>query len=205
MVSKDLIAALFDTGLGELLLLHVHDTQPVLGQIVKEKGRLVLKDRGLLRGVHGAQVGPCCDIGMVGAVTAEEGLEWESLTFSGPEHCHLKQDLSSTRVGLMSASTNEFNERLIDFRGSVHRGFRLMLDNHFLPVILMQEVVLKTGQLGLAVSNLRMANVSFDVLGAVHEKLNDLVQKNIDVEVEDVTIDNSDFESLFGQYTRAQA
>jgi hypothetical protein len=202
MVSKQLIETLFEFGLGELLLIHGHGSHPLLGQIVREKGRLVLKDRALLRDVVTAQIGPCYDIGIVGAVCQESGNEWETLTFVGPELCHLKQDLSSTRVNLMAASTNEFNERLLDFHGSVHRGFRLMLDNHFIPIVLMHEVMLKSGKQGLAVSNLRVAGVSFDVLGTVHERLNKIVEKNSDLDVQDMTMDRSDFDSLFAQYRR---
>lgn len=201
MVSKTLIATLFKYGLGEFLVVHGNGPHPLLGQLAYEKGKLVLKDRALLKGVLMAQIGPCYDIGIVGAICQEDGNEWETLTFVGPELCHLKQDLSATRVNLMAASTNEFNERLLDFHGSVHRGFRLMIDSHFLPVVLMQEIILKSGKKGLAVSNLRVAGVSFDVLGTVHERLNELVEKNNDLDVQDMTMDRSDFDSLFAKYT----
>lgn len=200
MVSQELISALYEHGLGELFILHAGKTYPLIGQVVSDKGRLILKDRGMLRGVSGAQVGPCWDIGIVGAVCYQEGHEWESLTFVGPDHCILQQDLSSTRVGLMQAARNEFNERLIDFVGSVYRGFQLMLDNYFLPVVLLNEVKLNDGGRGLAVSNLRMAGIPFDVMGELHERLHALMAPHQAFDVQDVTLNEDEFAALFAGY-----
>jgi hypothetical protein len=200
VVSKALINQLFNLGLGELLVLHARKSGPLLGQVVQEKGRLTLKDHSMLQGVETAQVGPCYDIGICGAVCFQEGHQWESLTFVGPEHCLLDMDLTATHVGLMRAARNAFNERLIDFTGSVYRGYQLMMDNHILPVVLMKEIPLEGGGTGLAVSNLRIAGISFEVLGAVHSELRDLMERKLSLDVQDVVLNESDFDSLFAQF-----
>ncbi|MGB0750480.1 MAG: hypothetical protein ACPGQI_00930 [Gammaproteobacteria bacterium] len=202
MVSKVLINRLFDYGLGELYILHATSAGAMIGQLVQEKGRLILKDRAMLGGVSATQVRPCFDIGIVGAVCQRGGHEWESLTFVGPEQLKLEIDLSSTRVGLMRAATNSFSERLIDFCGSVYRGYQLMMDNHLLPVVLLKEVSLLDGTPALAVSNLRIAGIPFNVLARLHSHLQALMERNLTLEVEDVDMDESDFETLFAQFTK---
>lgn len=200
MVSKTLINSLFHAGLGELFILHARQSGPFIGQIVQEKGKLILKDRGILTDVKTAQIGPCYDIGLVGAVCFQEDHEWESLTFLGPERCEIKQDLTSTRVGLMQAAKNAFNERLIDFEGSVHRGYQLMMDNHLLPVVLLKELKTHDGGIALAVSNLRVAGVPFEVLGNLHSRLQTLMEYHLTLDVQDVVLNESDFDSLFAQF-----
>lgn len=200
MVSKVLINRLFEYGLGELYILHATSAGAIIGQLVQEKGRLILKDRGILSGVTAAQVGPCFDLGIVGAVCQQNGHEWESLTFVGPEQLKLEIDLSSTRAGLMRAASNSFSERLIDFCGSVYRGYQLMMDNHMLPVVLLKEVPLLDGTPALAVSNLRMAGIPFNVLAKLYSNLQNLMERNLTVEVMDVDMDESDFETLFAQF-----
>ena len=200
MGVKELISSLYDFGLGEMFVLHTNGSEAVLGQLVLDKGKLSLKDRGLLHGVSAAQVGPCYDIGVVGAVCHDPAPEWKSLTFVGPERCHLEQDLTSTRLNLMRASTNQFNERLLDFRGSVYRGFQLMLDNHYLPVVLMNHVSLTNGTAGLAVSNLRMANISVDCMGEIHAALTRSVAPHLSFDVQDMAMEADDFDLMFAQF-----
>ena len=200
MVSKTLISTLFNAGLGELYVLHASASGPILGQVVQERGRLTLKDRDILHDVKTPQIGPCFDLGIMGAICFQEGHEWESLTFVGVDRCRLKQDLSSTRVGLMMAAMNAYNERLFDFRGSVYRGYQLMLDNNLLPVVLLNELPLKDGTQGLAVSNLRIAGVPFDVLTNLHYRLHTRMERHFTVDVQDVVLNEEDFEALFAQF-----
>ena len=200
VVEKAVINALFEFGLGELLVLHVHKRGPILGNVVKDKGKLILKDRKVLAGVSSAQLGPCYDLGVVGALSYQPGREWGGLTFSGPDLCDLHQDLSSTRVDLLTAACNEFNERLIDFDGSMYRGFQLLLETQILPVVLMQQVEIKTGEFGLAVSNLKFGGVPMQTLAAVHDTLSTVVMPQDTLEVESMRIDPEDFSALFAQF-----
>jgi hypothetical protein len=202
MVSKTLIKSLFNAGLGELYVLHARESGALIGQIVQEKGRLLLKDRALMHDVKAPQIGPCYDIGIIGAICHQPGNDWESLTFVGPEQCVLNQDLTSTRVDLMRAAVNAFNERLIDFKGSVHRGYQLMLDNHMLPVVLLKEVPLVDGTPALAVSNLRVAGIPFEVLGNLHSRVRALMERHMTVDVEDISLDETDFDSLFAKFVK---
>ena len=197
---KELVSSLYDYGLGEMFVLHTSGSAAMLGQIVLDKGRLVLKDRGLLKDVSAARVGPCYDIGVVGAVCHDPTQEWKSLTFVGPELCHLEQDLTSTRLNLMRTSTNQFNERLLDFTGSVYRGFQLMLDNHYLPVVLMNNVALLDGKLGLGVTNLRMANISVDCMTEIHTVLSHSVAQHVSFDVQDMAMEADDFDVMFAQF-----
>ena len=197
MASPKLITSLFQRGLGEYLVLRVTEKACVLGQIVLEKNKLILRDRGFLRDSTPAQLGPCWEIGIMGALCDIPGQEWESLTFLGPSHCIFQEDLSSTRYGIMKASKNQYNERLLDFRGSVYRGFQLMLDNNFLPVILLQEMKLERGGVGLTVTNLRAAAISLGTLSAVHEEIRKILEPNLIYDVEDVELDDQAFAKMF--------
>ncbi len=200
MVKKALINEFFQFGLGNLLVMHCGDSSPILGQVVQDNGRLTLKDCKLLQNVSSVALGPCKNVGIVGAVCVEQGNEWEGLTFVGPEHCDLNLDLSATHVGRMTASINAFSERLIDFHGSVYRGFQLMFDNRYLPVVMIQEVVLKRGGTGLAVTNMRVAGVSIQVLSQVHEHLVKLMVHDTSFDVRDMALDETDFESMFARF-----
>jgi hypothetical protein len=200
MAPTSLILSLFRQGLGELLTLHVTGRAVVLGNVVLEKGRLMLKDKGYLTGFTPAQMEPCLDGGTLGIVTASAGHPWESLTFSGLELCDLPVDLGKTRHGALVAAQNQYGESLISFIGSVYRGYQLMLDNHFLPVVLLTELKTKDGQSGLPISDLRM--VPMDI--AVIRNLNDLVRKSVEkrlvVDVEDVRMNADEFANLFSTY-----
>ena len=198
---RELIASLFDRGLGELLVLSVSDQAVTLGQLARDKGKLVLKDRGYLKGkTTPQQVEPCWDIGVMGALCHQSGHDWESLTFVGTDYCVSNEDLTSSRMGMMKAARNQFDENLLDFCGSFYRGFQLMLDSHFLPVVLPHAVPLKDGKTGLAVSNLRVAGVPMEALYAVHDHLQKIIEPHLSLEAEDVFVDDDEFSSLFGKY-----
>lgn len=198
---QELITSLFERGLGELLVLSVSKESVSLGQLTRDKGRLVLKDRGILKGkTLPQQVEPCWDIGVMGAVCHQSGREWESLTFVGADYCVSTEDLSSSRMGMMKAARNQFDENLLDFCGSFYRGYQLMLDSHFLPVVLPHVIELKDGNSGLAVSNLRVAGVPMEALYAVHDYLQNVIEPHLSLEAEDVFVDEDEFSSLFGKY-----
>lgn len=201
-LPRELILSLFEQGLlDELLVLGAAGPSAMLGHLVREKGKLVLKDSGFLKGkTTPPQVAPCWDIGIMGALCDQPGREWESLTFVGSDYCISNEDLTSSRMGMMKAAKNQYNDNLLDFCGSFYRGFQLMLDNHFLPVVLPHEIKLKDGNAGLAVSNLRVAGISIETLGAVHEHLRKVIEPRLSLAVEDVFLDTGQFTSLFPNY-----
>jgi len=201
MALRKLISSLFEQGLGELLVLSATGPCATLGQLVRDKGKLFLKDRDLLVGrTTPDQVAPCWDIGIMGALCHQPEREWESLTFVGSDYCISNEDLTSSRFGMMKAARNQYDDNLLDFCGSFYRGFQLMLDNHFLPVVLPHEIKLKDGNAGLAVSNLRVAGISFEILSEVHDHLRRVIEPHLSLDVEDVAMDDEEFSSLFADY-----
>ena len=64
------------------MVLHVAGDRPFLGQFVKDKGRLKLRDRGLLGKIELDEVATCFDMGICGAISLH------SPTESG-SHLHL--------------------------------------------------------------------------------------------------------------------
>jgi len=198
--NNKLIETLFRYGLGEHLVLHVRKDESILGKIVYEKDRLLLKDQGLLAGFKPEFLKPCWEKGLIGMICSPQNREWESLSFYGLEKCNLPVDLESTRHDSLTAAQNQYGEKLVDFVGSVYRGFNLMLNNHFLPVILMQRVNSKSNEVGLAVTDLRTAPMPIQLIQQIH----DIVRENNDIHlslnVKDVDLESTDFQTLFKQY-----
>ncbi len=200
MSTKELLETLFRYGLGEHLVLHIREGQSILGKIIYEKDKLILKDHGLLANFKAEYLRPCLEKGLLGMICCPQQKQWESLSFYGLEKCELPVDLESTRHGILTAAQNQYGDRLIDFAGSIYRGFNLMLDNHFLPVILLHRVTAKSGETGLAVSDLRAAPMPIRKI----QEINDLVREEVDVSlslnVEDTDLNMKDFTKLFGQF-----
>ena len=205
MIPTGLIVSLFKQGLGELLVLHVTDKSVCLGNVVMEKGRVLLKDKGYLTGLRPAQLAPCWEGGILGMVAESGGHEWQSLTFYGLERCDLPVDLGKTRHGALVAAQNQYGESLIDFVGSVYRSYRLMLDNHFLPVVLLSEVNSKEGAPGLAVGDLRMVPMDLSVIRNLNDVVRKSVEKRLVLDVEDLEVKAEVFDELFGQYLKKQS
>lgn len=200
MLTGPQLAHLFARGLGDLLTLHVTDGQVLLGNLLLEKGRVILKDRGFLKGVRAGQVATAIESGALGAVCDLPGQEWESLSFLGARHCHLPVDLSATRTGLLKSSRNRHGDALHDFRGSVYRGFQLMLDSHFLPVASLKAVDTAFDLAGLTVYDLRMASIGLDAVTAINDSVRRAIDRQLTLAVEDVSVTPDDFERLFGNY-----
>ena len=196
------LESLYAAGLGELMVLHVAGDRPFLGQFVKDKGRLKLRDRGLLGKIELDEVATCFDMGICGAISLQPNREWESLTFTGPDWCELNIDLSATQVRLYRSAHGAFGERLSDFLGSVYRGYKLMLDSHIIPVLLMKPVAIDGGFHGLAVANLRVASVSMGVLGSVYDQLSAVTDQYLTLDVHDVSISESEFDELFARFKK---
>lgn len=199
-----LFQELFARGLGELMMLRQKSERVMLGNLVMDKGALVFKDRGLLGDMPPARVAPCWDIGIVGAVCDLRGNDWDSLTYLGPDHCHIPVDLSSTRHGLLRSVVNAAGEDLIMFKGSVYRGFKMLLDAHLLPVVLPIPIRTKYDVPALAITDFRYASAPIEVLA----QLNDIVVKSIDrqlsLSVEDFDVSDDEFDTLFGSFLKKE-
>ena len=132
------------------------------------------------------------------------GHQWQSLTFLGLERCNLPIDLGKTRHGALGAAQNQYGESLINFEGSVYRSYRLMLDNHFLPVVLLTEVRSKEGARGLAVGDLRMVPMDLSIIRNLNDVVRKSVEKRLVLDVEDLEVKPEVFDELFGQYLKKQ-
>lgn len=195
-----LLRELYPRGLGELLMMGHKGNLAMLGNLVMEKGSLVLKNRELLADVPVERVAPCFDIGIVGAVCDQRGNDWESLTYLGPDHCKIPVNLSSTRHRLLRSIVNVSGEDLISFQGSVYRGFRLLLDAHLLPVILPVPIETDQGCTGLAVADFRYATVPFETLLEVNDLVRASVERYVCLKVEDTEVTEEEFGALFSDY-----
>ena len=202
MTLLDLITSMYLRGLGELLVLHRTTDHIFLGNLTLEKGRFMIRDQGYLMNFKPAQLSPCWDNGTVGLICDSSGHEWESLTFYGLEHCNLPVDLSSTRHGILAAAENQYGDRLNDFTGSIYRGYQLLLDNHFLPVILLQTVMTKSGKQGLVISDLRASPLSIPTIQKITDAVRKSVEKYLMHDVEDVEISDEKFKEMFQRYLK---
>lgn len=202
MALADTIRKLYTQGLGELLILHVKDGKSLLGYLYFEKGRLALRDQGLLTDMAPAQLQSCWTGGLLGAVCGTAGQQWESMTFYGLEQCNLPVDLGKTRHGALVAAQNQYGESLLDFVGSIYRGYQLMLEHHFLPVILLKEVSNKQGEIGLAVSDMRTIPMSISMIRNLNDTVWQSVKKRLTMAVDDEQVDQAEFEEMFGSYLK---
>ena len=192
---------LYDRGLGELLMMEKHGDKAMLGNLTMEKGRLLFKNRKIFEDVPTAMVAPCWDIGIIGAVCDLPGNDWESLTFLGPDHCRIPVDLSSTRYNLLRGISGPQGEHLISFKGSVYRAFQGMLESHLLPVVVPLPLHTDAGVPGIAVSDLRFASIPLEVAMQVNMLVRESTERQMTLMVEDLDVDDSEFEALFGAYT----
>ena len=198
MSDPKLIARMFMRGLGQLLVLHTTPDRVYLGYLSFEKGRLMIRDKGLLEGVKPAQLAPCLDYGFLGALYTTQQFEWQSLTFCGIEHCDTPPNLSNTRQGAMFAAENQYGENLVNFVGSIYRGYQLMLDNHYLPVVTLKYMKIKSGESGLAIGDLRSAPIDLSIIRKVNDFVRDSIEKQLLLEVEDIQLNEEKFEQMFG-------
>jgi len=201
-VKADLYRRMFLRGLGELLMLRHKDDQVLLGYLTMEKGTLVFRDRGLLQGVSFASVAPCWDLGLVGAVADIPDNPWSSLSFLGPDLCTIPVDLSSTRHRVLGRVAAATGESVLSFYGSVYRGFKLMMDYNLLPVVLPLPIETERGVTGLAVTDFRFATVPIEVVLRVNDLVRAAADRHLTLSVEEVDVDDQEFERLFGRYNQ---
>lgn len=200
MHFKELLDSLFKQGLGDLLVLHIVTKTVCLGNISYNKGRLVIKDKGYLTDVKSTQLIPCWDEGIMGMVCNSSDQMWESLTFYGRAQCNLPEDLSSTRHGAFMMAQNEYGDNLLEFIGSIYRGFQLMLDNHYLPVVLLNQVDSKSGETGLAVCDLRAAPLDLSIIRNINNTVRESIENRLLIGVDDLQMNSDEFDKLFKNY-----
>lgn len=196
---RALYEAMFERGLGEFPMLRHREGKVYIGFLVKDKSQLVFRDRGLCEGISASQVAPCWDLGIAGAIVDARNKPWESLTFLGPDHCDIPVDLSSTRRRVMGRLVAATGENVLSFCGSIYRGFETMLANELLPLVLPLAVDTREGR-GLAVTDFRFASVPMQLLIKVHDLVRTAVDRQATLRVEEVNVDDSEFESLFGRF-----
>ncbi len=200
MEITELIHSLYKQGLGEHLILHLNKGKVILSNMAYEKGRIVFNKENYLLDFEPAQLKPCWENGTLGMVSQSLGHEWESLTFYGLEHCQLPADLTSTRHGALAATENQYGDSLIDFIGSAYRGFQLMLDSHYIPVILLKSIKNTSGEVGLIVTDLRMMPMEILLIQTIHDVVRKSVDSKITVDIDDANLNTAEFEGLFGAF-----
>jgi hypothetical protein len=201
MVLKELIQNMFMQGVGQLLVLHITKESVLLGHVSYEKGKLMIRDRGLLgKELKPARLIPCWDYGLLGCLYSTDKYEWNSLTFCGLEQTDMPVDLSDTRQGALHAAENQYGENLINFTGSIYRGYQLMLENHYLPVVTLKPINTKTGEAGLAVCDLRAAPIDLAIIRKVNDIVRESIEKQLLLGVEDVQVNSEKFDEMFGDF-----
>ena len=187
-------------GLGEYLILYPGKHNTFLGKLTRANGKYIIRDEGYLTGIKADSLLPCWINGILGAVCSKTDTPWDTLTFSGLEHCDLKIDLGKTAHLALQASENQYGDHLINFMGSIYRGFQLMLENHFLPVILPTQIRMKSGENGLAVCDLRSAPLPISIIQTVNDVVNASTQKHLEVCIDDLEINPEQFDRIFHDY-----
>jgi hypothetical protein len=200
MKLLDIIQTLFKRGLGELLVLHAADKNPMLGYLTYTKGKLVIKDEKYLSGIKSSQITPCWESGILGMICDSKNHEWTSLTFYGLNKCDLAFDLGKTRYGALTAAENQYGDNLLAFVGSIYRSYQLMMDNHFLPVVMLKPVRGKDGTCGLAVCDLRAAPLPLSTVRIINGDVSKSVERHLILEVEDVTLNPEQFDEIFENF-----
>ncbi len=198
--NSELLQRMFARGLGELLILHVHESSVVLGQLGLKKNRLMLSDSKYLTGVRPADVAACAESGLLGMISASTQYEWASLTFHGLNQCRVKVDLSQTRGGRLATSRDLEGEDLTELVGSVYRGFRWLLDRHFLPVVTMQPMQAKDGEWGFAVVDLRMGAVDLAAVRNINDAVRQSTERHIEIDIIEEEVQSEKFDELFSGF-----
>jgi hypothetical protein len=197
---KRLLEKLCSYGIGKYYILHKSETHVYFGNINFEKGHLAVQDTGVLSDISPALFEPVWNEGLIGMVCHSKSQDWDSLTFYGLEHCDTAPDLSSTRGNSLIAAENEYGDSLIDFEGSIYRGFDLLLENSFLPVILLTPMKSKHDEIGLMVSDMRTAPMNIKILLKLNDMVTQSIQMSKTMKVDDVDMSAEEFKKYFSTY-----
>lgn len=204
-LPRRLCCSLVEHGLADLPLLQRDGAQARLVTLRLDEGAVRADDTELLTGIAGVTVGPCWDIGIVGAVCLPPGEECAGPVFLGVDHCRVPVDLSRTRHDLLRVTRSIAGDCPLDYRGSVHAAFGALLDAHLLPVLLPLVIATDLGVAGLAVCDFRFASAPIAVTLRVHERVRQAVDAALGAALEDVELSAVEFADLFGTYVGASA
>lgn len=198
----NLFRDLFDRGLADLLMVQQTADRVLLGNLVMDKGLLLFRDRGLMKGIKPEAVAACWDIGVIGAVCDVQSNDWSSLTYLGADRCKIPVDMSSTRQRLLKGITSAVGESAIMFKGSIYRGFKLLLDANLLPLVLPFPIDTDEKAVGLAVCDFRFASVPIGIISKVNELVRTSVEDQLKMSYEEVEMDEKEFRKLFVGLTK---
>ncbi len=172
-----LLENLFRHGLSELPVLFTRANGTYLGFMVYEKGQLAFRDSGLFSSDDPDLLQ--WEKHVIGMVCYQEMLKWKSLSYYGVDFCSLGTDIDPALMQSLGCIQNEYGDYGNDFVGSIYRAYRLLLDNEFLPVVILQQSLSTNKHPGLLIADLRFAELPADVLRGVH----DLIQGTLDVRI----------------------
>ena len=202
---KELLEQLCRYDLGRYLVLHKDKDHVYFGTVTYEKNHLVIQDSEMLNGLKPELFQPVWHDGLVGMICASKKHEWESLSYYGLEHCNIKPDLGQTRGNALIAAQNQYGDSIMSFQGSIYRGFNLLLENSFLPVILLSPIKSKEDEYGLIVTDLRTVPIDIKLL----IKLNDMVYESIhnvqSFQINSVNLSDDDFHRYFDGFAAEQS
>jgi hypothetical protein len=78
----------------------------------------------------------------------------------------------------------------------------LMLDNQFIPVLLLRNIHTHTGESGMAVTDLRMMSMDVSMIRNLNHVVRESVEKHLSSGVDDVEIQDDQFAELFGDFIK---
>lgn len=197
---KQLLQDLCNYGLSNYYVLHKVNDDIFFGQISFDKGHMTLKDTGLLQDLRPELFNEIWNEGLIGMICRSENHQWEDLTFYGLEKCDVKPDLSKTRVKSLIAAQNQYGDELIDYTGSIYRGFEMFMNSNFLPVVLLRPVRSSAGEMGLKVADLRIVPMKIQLLVQINELVANTIENCRKLQVDDLDMSDEEFRRYFGGY-----
>ena len=102
---------------------------------------------------------------------------WKSLSYFGVDFCELTEQVDPALMLSLGRINNEYGDHGNDFIGSIYRAYRLLLENEFLPVVILQQSISTNNHSGLLIADLRSVSLPADVMSGVH----DLIQQTLNV------------------------
>jgi len=197
---KSLLENLYNYGLCNYLILHKSNNHIYFGNLLFDKGNMSIHDTGLLKDLSPKLFAPVWNDGLIGMVSQTDKYKWDSLTFYGTEECDVPPNLGATRNTALASAENEYGDNLINFTGTIYRGFKLMLENSFLPVVLLKPIKSKSGEMGLVIADLRTAPLKIDLLITLNYMVVKSIEKFKVLNVDDVKMTDEEFAKHFGTY-----
>jgi hypothetical protein len=76
-----------------------------------------------------------------------------------------------------------------------------MMENHFLPIVLLKKATIKSGLEGLIVCDLRAAPMPISLINEIHDKVRQSVEHSLTLNIdENLSLDDSEFNQMFKDY-----